>query len=494
MIGDALNKGIPSAAICSISNMDIIKMSNNPEKTEKLLIEQFKIYKKEAEKLVEDDFGLFRTKALCTHVDFGTTNNVISFSPFFIYTPMIMLLELNKGLKTNLKEKSIVSVDLEHFNFDKKIKELEKINNERQLKRKFPKIHMFYDGNKKDFQTVKNFLNKHPDKRDLLMKKLEDDGRDYEEMRKTTDISYFIGKIINTFNLIGEKSEELKMQALDFVLPMECFEDIDEEKLSLYLACQYLEQSSYSPNKQDYLYYTASYFNEDPSRKTNNELKITYGYSEDGQYHFMTTPKEVYDKFKNVLAYFPELNFLDIDRREFAGMGLVEVEEYLNKYLEELNVNWDFLSPDDNSISKEYIEAIQSDKRDSSKIDKEKLLELYIEKKELFDSSSPYLIIRGKNSFDGYRGYLYENGSVVLEKFFDNYETKRIATGQAIYVMDLSNFYELSKKSKTEIIMNNLCDRITHRGNWQERVLAAINKDKEIDLELELSKIKNISK
>ena len=102
-------------------------------------------------------------------------------------------------------------------------------------------------------------------------------------------------------------------------------------------------------------------------------------------------------------------------------------------------------------------------------------MDLFIEKKELFDSSSPYLILKGKNSFDGYQGYLYENGKIILEKFYDNYETKKIATGQAIYVMDIDNFREISKKSKREIIDNKLCMRITHRGNWQEKVLDAIN-------------------
>ena len=94
-------------------------------------------------------------------------------------------------------------------------------------------------------------------------------------------------------------------------------------------------------------------------------------------------------------------------------MDLEEVEKYLEKYFEELYLNWDFLSPDDNSMTKEYVEAIRNDRSIEKEIDKEKLLDLFIEKKELFDSSSPYLILKGKNSFDGYQGYLYENGKII---------------------------------------------------------------------------------
>lgn len=37
--------------------------------------------------------------------------------------------------------------------------------------------------------------------------------------------------------------------------------------------------------------------------------------------------------------------------------------------------------------------------------------------------------------------------------------------------MNMQEFYELSKLSKTEIIRNNLCRRYVHRGNWAKKIL-----------------------
>ena len=35
-------------------------------------------------------------------------------------------------------------------------------------------------------------------------------------------------------------------------------------------------------------------------------------------------------------------------------------------------------------------------------------------KKEFYDSTDPFFIIKGKNTFNGYVGYIYPNGKVIL--------------------------------------------------------------------------------
>ena len=100
------------------------------------------------------------------------------------------------------------------------------------------------------------------------------------------------------------------------------------------------------------------------------------------------------------------------------------------------------------------------------------------------DSGVKYLYrLHGINTFAGYIGYIYPNGAVVFEKYYENEKTHRIAKGSATYVMGIYNFLELSKLSKTEIIRKLHSDptlkvkRIFHREDmeqWKSELLSAI--------------------
>ena len=96
------------------------------------------------------------------------------------------------------------------------------------------------------------------------------------------------------------------------------------------------------------------------------------------------------------------------------------------------------------------------------KEDEEKLLKLFMTKKQLYESTNPLYRIKGKNTFAGYIGYIYANGRVILDRFYDKQNDSNLALGHAVYAMNMQEFYELSKLSKTEIIRNNLCRRYVH--------------------------------
>lgn len=93
------------------------------------------------------------------------------------------------------------------------------------------------------------------------------------------------------------------------------------------------------------------------------------------------------------------------------------------------------------------------------KEDEEKLLKLFMTKKQLYESTNPLYRIKGKNTFAGYIGYIYANGRVIIDRFYDKQNDSNLALGHAVYAMNMQEFYELSKLSKTEIIRNNLCRR-----------------------------------
>ena len=86
------------------------------------------------------------------------------------------------------------------------------------------------------------------------------------------------------------------------------------------------------------------------------------------------------------------------------------------------------------------------------------------------------MVIRGKDTFDGYIGYIFSNGTVILDKFYDNSRKGKVSKGDAIYYMDIQDFYKLSQLTKTELMKRKEVGRIIHRGNWQSDVLEVLRK------------------
>ena len=100
---------------------------------------------------------------------------------------------------------------------------------------------------------------------------------------------------------------------------------------------------------------------------------------------------------------------------------------------------------------------------------------------EYLCSNRPISKFKGKDIFDGYIGFQYENGIVIFEKVYD--KNGDIAISNATYAMTINNFTYLSKKTKPEII--NILKyaktglwRFYHTENmisWRNRVDELIN-------------------
>lgn len=129
------------------------------------------------------------------------------------------------------------------------------------------------------------------------------------------------------------------------------------------------------------------------------------------------------------------------------------------------------------SYNIETIGGLNTSKKDILEA-KEKLLH---EKKAFFESTCPILKIKGTNKMNGYYGFVYSNGKVVFEKFYNGKHYNIPTINEAIYVMRIDNFKELSKYSKPEIIQfindteNPNVRRIYHSKNWKENVINTIN-------------------
>ncbi len=154
-------------------------------------------------------------------------------------------------------------------------------------------------------------------------------------------------------------------------------------------------------------------------------------------------------------------------------------ELQINKFRKEIELSWEFLPEKQSGDAQEKrMPLFKRYKTDEEKKELEdKKDDLLEEKIELF-SSLPYVTsLKGMNRFEGYVAYIFENGRVVLEKFYKKTKHGLEPTyNEAIYVMNISDFQELSKMGKTEIRQYakdvGLKVRVIHHTkNFKQRVM-----------------------
>ena len=168
-------------------------------------------------------------------------------------------------------------------------------------------------------------------------------------------------------------------------------------------------------DKQRYIYYISNYFRENKERKTATKPRIKVGSVDnenipkykrtDG---IVVTPNSIYQRFRKMMVENPKLKMIDFSKIDFSGMNLDEVESLVLKYLNELTVNWEILPEEEieSSITKGIRENTKHLTEEEKQIKRERMLDLYIEKKEFFATTNPLFRVKGKETFDGYVGYI----------------------------------------------------------------------------------------
>jgi len=154
----------------------------------------------------------------------------------------------------------------------------------------------------------------------------------------------------------------------------------------------------------------------------------------------------------------------------------------IQEFRKDIELSWEFLPEKQYEPTGKKMPIFKYSKTEEEQKEledrKEQLLE---EKIELF-SSLPYISsLKGMNRFEGYVAYLFENGRVILEKFYKKTKHGAIPTyNEAIYVMNITDFKELSKMGKTEIreyAKESGLDVkvINHTKHFKTRVLNEVN-------------------
>lgn len=508
----ALNRGVPVETPVSLVYSDLYNLCDNKSKFSKVVDKEFeKLYKfVMGENTKLGDMQLFQTMMVTT--DSNTLDKNICFSFSGIISSIYINFNIDNmyyDMVINHKDcTKFMSIDLKDFieKCNEKKSDLRIISKEKTLKREFPALYKLYLERKEkvDFYNNCSEILKNPERYglsklqarikvfDFLKKNNIDENTNLdEEIRNAQNFSLenFCLDCAETLEYITSRILEIKAYLPNNPIDLSKISHFDKEKIDLYIANQFLlfAENTTLEEKQRFLYHVTSYFLSDENRKTDTNLKIQCGNVNNNEFQvnesgYEVTPKNLYDRYKKLLIDNPTLHAIDFRGVDFSNMNLCEVEDYMHEFLNDLSANWEFLPKDDRTVEKNVLDNVikSSNKEESEekkKLDRERLLDLYMEKKEFYDSSDPFFRIKGKNTFDGYIGYIYSNGKVILEKYYENSNTSRLAYGEAAYVMDIDKFYSLSRLTKNELITmdDSVCDRIIHKGNWQQKAQNVIN-------------------
>lgn len=484
---DYLNKGVPiDPSIHILVDFNALYYyATDKEEVKK----QLKKYDDEVNKYIASLLSnkstrfLYLIKNFIVKYDKNTKTNQLTFNPEDILHSLMYYLNIDFRDVYDPKKREDV-----FDRFNKELKRLYNITSKGELEKKFPKLYKFYLAERKVHDNYLILKQRGYSDDQIINTMLKDykniNGESNEELIESiknmnsakefgTMYSYIISEVFSKIVDIMDYSNSHPIDILNT-------NQFDKEGLEAYIAKLHIDVINKvipSEVKQKFLYYLTAYFNEHKNWLSNDKRFMIYN----GNNSYEMSFKELYNKYIDILVDNPELKIVNYTRDDFDGFTPEEVEEYMNLELQDAQANWSFLEKD--KEEERMAKAIHN--RIDGIIDPVKrkktiaeLRSLYMRKKELFDGEFDYKTVEGKNAFDGYLAFIYPNGKVILERFFKRRKdgSEVIATDQAIYVMNIEEFYNYSRLSKTEIIRDKLCKRYIHKGAWQERVREEINK------------------
>lgn len=106
----------------------------------------------------------------------------------------------------------------------------------------------------------------------------------------------------------------------------------------------------------------------------------------------------------------------------------------------------------------------------------EKLQTIGKEKNLFYESTNYIARVVGLGKYKGYVGYIYPNGNVILDMEYDE-NRPYTAKGNAIYIMSVCDFEELSKLSKQLLRNDPRVKRYCHVGKWQNIINDIVEKE-----------------
>ena len=491
IISEVINKGVPIDTPITVRYSDLYTLCDNKEKFEEVVRGEFYKFAEYLKSLFpSQDINLFHTMSVFT--DPNTLEKKLQFSKDGFFGSLIYNLNFNNSCDVSQSE--VVFNDFNPDMLYERTKKLRKIKEEYKLQMYFPSLYLKYIEQKKMYEAVNKFYNK------IAKSNMSTKERELEIVR-------FLDNLIAEGYVVTEnvfekaKKFSLKRFCNDYA---DCFDnmishaneiceyldthtfsisdiELDKEKLELYIAYRFLTElkSEKKDDKQRYVYFIANYFKENSKRKTSTVPEINVGgtfqnnfaVNEKALEGININPKYIYSEFSKVFIENPEIKLVNFNGVDFSGMNEEEIEEFIRDYLSVFKVNW-VIIPKEEIGKREGIHPYKP-----RTVDEERLNQLFMEKIEFYSELSPIMHIQGRDTFDGYEGFIFSNGMVILDKFFENSRTGKVSKGDAIYYMNIEDFYRLSRYPKSVLRKDPNVGFIEHRKRWQEKALKIINMD-----------------
>lgn len=219
-------------------------------------------------------------------------------------------------------------------------------------------------------------------------------------------------------------------------------------------------------------------------RKEDENYNPSYNYTDEtGNSYFISADAILIQnkEFANCVSGYPkepltEEELLDI-------LSDLKRKIRLEEFRKTISIGWEFLPEKENKANTgRKIERKNDLKTEEELTQEEKKKERLLEEKTSLFSSLPYIAnLKGKDHFEGYEAYVFENGKVILEKFYKKTRDGYVPTmNEAIYAMNIKDFEELSKMGKTEVReyakANGLdLTPIYHTKYFSKRVMSIVN-------------------
>lgn len=271
---------------------------------------------------------------------------------------------------------------------------------------------------------------------------------------------------------------------------------IDPDKLGLWIAIRLMNDFG-NTNNEEYKKHYVSTIDEVTSDEENiklNYLVDFYNYIMNDKRYLKGFDKQIYTPHYNNDFY--KVSDFIRDYKEIYSNYLFSGKKLDNKLVKKMTKNppknimvgWEILPEGHIDIPKKTYDKKNMKTIGKLSVDKNELnlkrQNLAHEKKEFWESTNPIMIIRGMNYLSGYYGFVYPNGKILLDKIYKD-EKCFIPVEESIYCMNVKNFMDLSRSSKTEIINKIVskevdAKRIYHSKNWKDRVIKEINSDTSI--------------
>lgn len=504
---EVFNKGVPISTPITITVNDILELSEDRERTQERIDRRFKRFTNYLkQKGNQSEIEFFQTMCLISNPETLDKELYFSFGGFLSSLFFALnIFDICKKYSYNDALKNVFEVSEDNCEkfipiIKERVEKFKSIKTENRLKKDFPILYTKYREEKELYNSIKEtnkLMNSKaiPPEMTLQIKRkqiciMKEMGYDEDEINNIFEISkifsfdYFKKEFSESFNKLADNIPDIFNYLTENKLNANSLFIHNDEKLNLYLAVKHMEMSeSFNNEAQRFIYYVTNYFNEDKSRRDNEKVKLEVGKNYNEQMGvvfdkgYVITPKQLYTRYKNFLVEHPEIKVVDFSKVDFSNMNLVEVEEFVKEYISDLQTNWEIIPEGefDNTIVKE----IEKNRCKTNEIDKEKhqerLIELYMEKQDFYGNTDPFFRVKGKNTFDGYVGFIYTNGKVVLDKFYEKASTGKLADGEAIYIMNIGDFYRLSQFPKSTLIKDERVKRIYHTTDWQGKVDKIIN-------------------